>query len=365
LGYAANTAIGQDGNTGATVAWHGTKWNDLTKMQTIEYLKLIKDTRNNVEKQNRIIQEAKLLSDSQPTNNRNGVYVSNISSDGSITMNEEDNDTIRVTYVYLKDHDFNWPNSLVDNLTAGKINSVPEKLVKYLSDGIAQLTGNYVIPNFDTPLNDLGESIPLVNQNRNNTATQTADEAIETMSQTASDVVDTVSQTASNIADMVSQPDSNVVNTVSQAVSGSDDFSYGKSVAINSAVTTTALPATVAKEVAHINVKGLGHVGDVIGVVVAINQDVHDYSGTDLAKAIGADVTGGIIGGSTASFITAAGTAAGSIAGPAGAAAGTVAGAMIGGTVGGTFGDKFADAIKVNSRAKKDKDKEKGIKNGQ
>jgi hypothetical protein len=27
LGYAANTAIGQDGNTGATVAWHGTKWN--------------------------------------------------------------------------------------------------------------------------------------------------------------------------------------------------------------------------------------------------------------------------------------------------------------------------------------------------
>jgi filamentous hemagglutinin len=27
LGYAANKAIGQDGNVGATVAWHGTKWN--------------------------------------------------------------------------------------------------------------------------------------------------------------------------------------------------------------------------------------------------------------------------------------------------------------------------------------------------
>jgi hypothetical protein len=28
LGYAANKAIGQDGNVGATVAWHGTKWNE-------------------------------------------------------------------------------------------------------------------------------------------------------------------------------------------------------------------------------------------------------------------------------------------------------------------------------------------------
>jgi hypothetical protein len=47
-------------------------------------------------------------------------------------MNEEDNDTIRVIYVCFRNHNFNWDESLVDNLTAEKMNSVSEKLVEYL-----------------------------------------------------------------------------------------------------------------------------------------------------------------------------------------------------------------------------------------
>jgi hypothetical protein len=81
---------------------------------------------------------------------------------------------------------------------------------------------------------------------------------------------------------------------VSQAVSELEDFSYGKSVVTNATITNEVLPFTLAEK--YGNVKEAGHLGDLIGVGIAVGQDAQDYSESDLTIAIGADVAGEVAG---------------------------------------------------------------------
>jgi cell division septum initiation protein DivIVA len=318
LGATVNKAIGKDAKTGAALAHYGTKWNFLDEV--------LEDVQTTIE-------EAEAEADAAAE------AVSQAASDAMDSASQAVSDVVDAASQEAGD--------IVDTVTQAA-DEVTSTVAEAADDAM-------------------------------NTATQAADEAMETMSQTASNVADTVSQTASNVADTVSQTASNVTNTVSQAVSESADFSYSKSIAINSVVTTTSLPATMEKEFAQINnVNGLGNVGDMIGLGVAVNQDGHDYSGADLAEAIGADVTGSVagIGVSYGAKATSTGVGAvigaigGAAGGPPGIAGGAATGARVGniiGTIvapiiGGVAGDRAADVVKKIIGAEKDKDK--GIENG-
>jgi hypothetical protein len=151
---------------------------------------------------------------------------------------------------------------------------------------------------------------------------------------------------------------------------GSDSFDLGKSVATNSLSNAVTLPLSIANK--YGNVKMAGPVGKVIENAITINNDVRDYEGTDLALAIGIDVTGNTISGVALGGVVTLTTAAGAGIGVEGGLPGIVIGGASGflvGTIGGgiavgtmndwatTKAKKFFNVKEKDSPKKKDDQK--------